>query len=265
MLTLTTVGVLAVPAGMAMAQSDTTEPAGPVPTCVDHDHDRERAQARGGCADQAVPEAQQQQQRTHQRTQEQPQDGTAMRRQGQTATATTPSGVTDDDVAGLLWVREEEQLAHDVYVVLGGLWGLQIFENIAESESSHVGAVLGLLDRYGITDPAAGNDLGTFTDPEIQAMYDELVADGSTSIDAALSAGALIEELDIDDLQARAAATEIPAITRVYANLETGSRNHLRAFVSQLQSRGVTYEPTQLDASTFDAIVSSEVERGPRR
>jgi hypothetical protein len=42
LLTLTTVGVLAVPAGMALAQSDTPEPAGPVPTCVDPVRDRDR-------------------------------------------------------------------------------------------------------------------------------------------------------------------------------------------------------------------------------
>jgi hypothetical protein len=42
LLTLTTVGVLAVPAGMALAQSDSTEPAEPVPTCVDPVRDRDR-------------------------------------------------------------------------------------------------------------------------------------------------------------------------------------------------------------------------------
>jgi len=49
LLTLTTVGVLAVPAGMALAQSDTTEPAEPVPTCVDpvRDRDRDRSADQG--------------------------------------------------------------------------------------------------------------------------------------------------------------------------------------------------------------------------
>jgi hypothetical protein len=66
MLTLATVGLLAVPAGMAIAESDATEPAGPVPTCVDP----ERARDRDHNADQAVPGAQDQV-RTQQRTQEQ--------------------------------------------------------------------------------------------------------------------------------------------------------------------------------------------------
>ena len=66
MLTLTTVGLLAVPTGMALAESDATEPAGPVPTCVDP----ERARDRDHNADQATMGAQDQV-RTQQRTQEQ--------------------------------------------------------------------------------------------------------------------------------------------------------------------------------------------------
>jgi hypothetical protein len=165
-----------------------------------------------------------------------------------TLTDTTPidTTLTDDEIAGLLWMREEEQLAHDVYVVLGDLWGVRIFENIAASEATHIDAVSGLLDRYGIDDPAAGNEPGTFADLRLQGLYDRLIADGSRSLDDALRVGALIEELDISDLQARSAATEIPEIIAVYANLERGSRNHLRAFTSQLESRGETYEPTQL-------------------
>jgi hypothetical protein len=173
------------------------------------------------------------------------------------------SALTDDEIAGLLWMREEEQLAHDVYVELGDLWGLRIFENIAASETTHIDAVVGLLDRYGIADPADGAGAGTFINPTIQGLYDRLIADGSRSLDAALGVGALIEELDISDLQARAAATEVAEITALYEHLLRGSRNHLRAFTSQLELRGTTYEPTQLDSATFDAIVSSETERGP--
>ena len=182
--------------------------------------------------------------------------------ESQDASLVDVSMPTDDEVAGLLWMREEEQLAHDVYAVLGDVWGLPIFENIAASESTHIDAVIGLLNLYGIDDPALGNEPGTFTNPAIQELYDELVADGSVSLEAALAVGALIEELDISDLQVYTAVTETAEIATVYANLERGSRNHLRAFTSQLDSRGVEYDPTQLDPTTFDAIVSSETERG---
>jgi hypothetical protein len=73
LLTLTTVGVLAVPAGMALAQSDTTEPAAPVPTCVDPVHDQQRDRDR--TADQDALGAQDQV-RTQLQTQLRLQDGT---------------------------------------------------------------------------------------------------------------------------------------------------------------------------------------------
>ena len=42
LITIATVGVLAVPAGMVLAQSDPVDPDTTVPTCVDHERDRER-------------------------------------------------------------------------------------------------------------------------------------------------------------------------------------------------------------------------------
>ena len=118
-----------------------------------------------------------------------------------------------------MWMREEEQLAHDVYVVLGDQWDLRNLDNISSAETTHIEAVSGLLDVYGLDDPAAGNDTGTFTDPALQRLYDQLVEDGSRSLEAAgLEVGALIEELNsIVDLVARSAATDNPDISAVYA------------------------------------------------
>lgn len=176
---------------------------------------------------------------------------------GDDAAADTPSSLvelTQDEIAGLLWMREEEQLAHDVYVALGEHWGLRIFDNIAASEATHVERVVGLLDRYGIDDPMADQPAGTFTIPELQQWHDELVADGSESIVRALEVGALIEETDIVDLRDR--ATDVGDIDAAYDLLEQGSHKHLRAFTRQLGARDTTYEPTVLDATAYDEIVS---------
>lgn len=45
LITIATIGVLAVPAGMVLAQSDPVDPDTTVPTCVDHEQDRERDRA----------------------------------------------------------------------------------------------------------------------------------------------------------------------------------------------------------------------------
>jgi len=73
-----------------------------------------------------------------------------------------------DEIEGLLFMREEEKLARDVYLTLYDQWNLSIFKNIAASESAHMDAILTLLERYGIDDPAAGKDVGEFTNPDLQ-------------------------------------------------------------------------------------------------
>lgn len=168
--------------------------------------------------------------------------------------------LTDDEVAGLVWMREEEKLARDVYTTLGEQYDLRIFDNISSAEQTHMDSVLVLLERYGITDPVAGKGVGEFTDPTMQGLYDQLVAAGSESLVAALAVGAEIEELDIVDLRDRATGTADIAL--VYGNLERGSRNHLRAFTRQLGNNGATYTPTHLSQADFDAIVSGDMEQG---
>lgn len=168
--------------------------------------------------------------------------------------------LTGDERAGLIWMREEEKLAHDVYVALGDEWRVRVFDNIASAEQTHTDAVKALLDRYTVTDPSAGNAAGVFANPDLQALYTALVEQGRTSLVAALTVGATVEDLDIADLQARATTT--PDIALVYANLEKGSRNHLRAFTKQLDNNGATYAPTHITQAAYDEIVSGEVERG---
>jgi len=164
------------------------------------------------------------------------------------------------DAAGLLWMREEEKLARDVYLALADLWDVRVFANIARSEQSHMDALETLLDRYGLEDPVGDNPAGVFSDPAIQALYDDLLARGRTSLVEALAVGATIEDLDIVDLRERASA--VADIARVYANLEMGSGNHLRAFVTNLERRGASYTPAYLSQAAFDAIISSPRARG---
>jgi hypothetical protein len=174
--------------------------------------------------------------------------------------AGTTDGITAEEQAGILWMREEEKLARDVYTVLGDRWNLPIFTNIAASEQTHMDAVATLIDGHGLVDPAASTAPGEFTQPELQRLYDALVDQGSRSAVDALTVGASIEDLDLADLASR--ATDTPDIARVYANLERGSRNHLRAFTGQLEAAGVSYTPTHITPEQYDAIVTTAVERG---
>jgi hypothetical protein len=151
------------------------------------------------------------------------------------ASASSASGLTAAEKADLQYMREEEKLARDVYAALGAKWtDAAIFTRIAASEQRHMNAVKVVLDRYGIADSAAGKAAGRFTSPELQKLYDELVAKGSQSLQAALGVGVTIEEVDIADLEKALAETANADLERLYGNLLRGSQNHLRAFTGYL-------------------------------
>lgn len=167
------------------------------------------------------------------------------------------------EIADLQFMREEEKLARDVYIALSDLWGVSVFSNISRSEQSHMDAVLTLLDRYQITDPVGDNGVGECTDPDLQALYDQLIATGSQSLADALKVGGIIEEIDILDLQKAVAESEHADIQQVYANLLNGSGNHLRAFSSTLaRQTGEDYVPQVMDADEYSAIVNAAGSNG---
>lgn len=151
--------------------------------------------------------------------------------------------LTDDEIYWLTYMREEEKLARDVYLFLYNTWGSPIFSKISASEQTHMAAIKTLLDRFGVSDPAAGKEAGKFFAPELQALYDDLIAQGRVSLVDALKVGVFIEETDIEDLNDAKASTNRKAIKTVYSNLLQGSLNHLKAFVSKLARQGIVYEP----------------------
>ncbi len=175
----------------------------------------------------------------------------------------TPKGqLTEEQQQGLLLMREEEKLAHDVYVTLQQRWPLPPLANIPQAEARHQEFVKLLLDRYGLEDPVSQMKVGQFAAPAMQELYEKLIARGQQSVEEAIRVGALIEELDIADLQRLMDQTDNPDLLLVYENLERGSRNHLRAFARQLNRYGVTYQAEHLSQAEFDRIAASPHERG---
>ena len=164
--------------------------------------------------------------------------------------------LTNDEKNDLIFLREEEKLARDVYLTLYSVWGTPVFANIATSEQKHMDAILGLLNTYKVPDPAAGKLVGEFVNQELQNLYDELVAKGEPSALDALMAGGIIEETDIEDLQFAMAAARLSNIDRVYANLLNGSYNHLRTFASNITAiTGQPYLAQVVSQDVVDAIL----------
>jgi hypothetical protein len=167
--------------------------------------------------------------------------------------------ITESDKNALIFMVEEEKLARDTYIYLYAEWGLNVFQNISNSEQTHMDAVEVLLNKYDI--PYSILPEGEFQDAGLQSFYDQFVADGSVSLINALSIGATIEDLDIVDLQNIMDVTTNSDLITVFGNLQCGSRNHLRSFMSNLENRGGSYTPQFLTIEEFNTIVNSDNEQ----
>lgn len=172
------------------------------------------------------------------------------------------SEIDEKEEAGLILMREEEKLAHDVYRTLGEKWGQKIFFNIADSEYTHTNAVKVLLERYNVEDPVTTEAVGVFTSSDMQNLYNTLVEQGEKSLLDALIVGATVEDLDIKDLEDLLAETDNQDIINTYSNLQRGSRNHMRAFVKNITRQGGEYTPQYISAEEYEAIIEGEQERG---
>jgi len=160
------------------------------------------------------------------------------------------------EINDLKFLREEEKLAHDVYLYSYDKYQLKIFDNISQSEQRHMNSVLNLLNKYGISD-SASTEIGVFNNPDLQKLYNTLTKQVDISSVEALKAGATIEDLDINDIDNFTANTTKPDLLNVYGNLNCGSKNHIRAFTRWLENEEVTYTPQYLSIEEYNVILSS--------
>ncbi len=174
-------------------------------------------------------------------------------------TTDNTSTINEEDKNALLFMLEEEKLARDTYKFLNAYWGLVQFENIMQSEQSHMNAVETLVKAYHIDYEIL--EEGQFSNEDLQAWYDKFVTDGIVDEVAALTVGATIEDLDIVDLEEHIQATSNSDIAEVFASLQCGSRNHLRSFVQSLENSGATYAPQFLTQEAFDIILDGAREQ----
>lgn len=173
-----------------------------------------------------------------------------------------PAGLpTPAEEQDILFMQEEEKLARDVYAGLYGIWQIPAFDNIGGAEQTHMDSMTVLVDRYQL-ESSMQDTPGVFSNATLQFLYNDLVARGSTSPEEALRVGALIEEVDLVDLQAAMTRTDRQDILQVYENLAKGSRNHLRAFVQVMGQQNISYTPQVLSPEEYQAIVATPVERG---
>ncbi|MFA5331049.1 MAG: DUF2202 domain-containing protein [Methanoregula sp.] len=144
----------------------------------------------------------------------------------------TPLSINETN--DILSMREEEQMAHDLYTRWGANYSLPVFANIARSETTHISRVQALIDRYGLGSYRIGNASAGYTDARIQKLYDTLGPVGDASLQNALESGLIVEDQDIEDLDRAIADTTRTDLLSVWQELRAGSLNHRQAFLRSL-------------------------------
>jgi hypothetical protein len=164
----------------------------------------------------------------------------------------------------LIFMREEEKLARDVYLTLKELYPAEpVFATVGDgSEQTHTDTVRDMLEKYGIADPNPDANLlpasiGVFTGADYGWYFTEkfelLTTWGSQSVLDGLYVGAFIEELDMLDIvgcpkvivetdngiEAGACGleyTDEADLQTMYTHLVDGSKSHLRAYVENIEN-----------------------------
>ena len=171
----------------------------------------------------------------------------------------TTCELTWEQQQGLLYMREEEKLARDVYNYLYEKWNVNIFKNIAKSEQHHMDLLLDEVDLCKFEDPVSP-EAGKFTNSHIQELYDALTTKGDKSLIDALEVGATIEDVDIYDLNNFSDQTDNKTLLEIYDILTCGSRNHMRAFTGWLENKEEKYSPQFISTELYDSIINGEHE-----
>jgi hypothetical protein len=176
------------------------------------------------------------------------------------ATSTELDGVVLDynEQTHLVFMREEEKLARDVYLTLGTMYpDSVIFGNIDDSEQTHATAVKAMLEKYGVDDPNTNDNIGAFTGEDygwyFTEKYNLLVERATISELDALYVGAFIEELDMLDInqcpqvivetdngindvsECGKVYTDNADIDNLYSSLLDGSDSHLGGYVKNIE------------------------------
>lgn len=119
---------------------------------------------------------------------------------------------------GIIFIREEEKAARDLYLSLYSQDNLSIFPSIAQSEQGHMDSLKVLLEKFGLQDPVQ-EARGAFTNQSLKSLYSDLLKKGIKSPEEALKAGSAFEEVSILDLQRELSGTNNQDIRTVFEGL----------------------------------------------
>lgn len=167
------------------------------------------------------------------------------------------NGLSEKEISAILYMREEEKLARDVYRTLYAIWPSNVFYNIPVSEEGHMDVFGQLITQYRLEDPIKNNAEGVYSNPVFTRLFQELTKKGRKSYVDALKVGALIEDKNMHNLIAHGSETEKADLKMVYSTVLAQSQRHMAAFIRNLRREGGAYSPKYITQEQFKEALGS--------
>lgn len=167
-----------------------------------------------------------------------------------------------EEVAAILFAREEAKMARDISTLLSERWGTQIFRNLYANSQNNFEMLGCLIDKYRLHDPAFATP-GVFNNEILQSMYNNLSAQGLNSHSDALRVSALVQEFGLYDLTNRGKQADNADIRVVFGSVMLDTRNNLREISQVMNGAGITYVSSYINQGLYHTIISSGHEVNP--
>lgn len=159
----------------------------------------------------------------------------------------------------ILYLVEQEKLAHDFYRSLDTMWVTDIFNRVANEEYVHVGKLSAVAAELMISVPNHFNEypMGQFIDSKLRHLYTELMIAANFSLEDAYRTCANLEERKMVDLKMALKEPNFELENLTYKALLIGSEDNFKAFIRALNEMNSGYTPILMSPSEFEALTKN--------
>ena len=161
--------------------------------------------------------------------------------------------------AVIMYLVEQEKVAHDFYRSLDTMWVTDIFNRVANEEFEHVGKLSAVAAELMISVPNHFNEYpaGQFIDSKLRHLYAELMIAANFSLEDAYRTCANLEERKMYDLKMALKEPNFELENLTYKALLIGSEDNFKAFIRALNEMESSYAPILLTPSEFEALTKN--------
>ncbi|MBK9488308.1 MAG: DUF2202 domain-containing protein [Haliscomenobacter sp.] len=159
----------------------------------------------------------------------------------------------------ILYLIEQEKVAHDLYRVLDTMWVTDVFNRVSNEELQHMAKLSAVACEFMIDVPAHFNEYpeGQFVDGKLRRLYTDLLVAANFSLEEAYRACANLEERKILDLKAALREPNFEIETLTYKALLIGAEDNLKLFIRELLNISTGYTPVWLSISEYEALTKN--------